>query len=257
VSVAQPGNSGATTYVYEGNAVTVTDPAGKWKKYSTDALGDLVQVTEPDPALGNVQANYTYNLRNQLTQVSMPRGAATQTRTFNFDLTTGRLTSATNPENGTVSYVYNTDGSVASRTDAKGQRNEYTYDSFGRVTRKRGYQCSGCSVSSTVDFVYDSSMNAWGRLTSFTSNGPSGSVSQWFIYTPAGLVTNKSQSGLGSVLYSYDSEGRTVSTQYPFGGPTFTYTYDQMGRPIGLRDNQETPVDWVKDVAYNAAGQIT
>jgi YD repeat-containing protein len=28
-------------------------------------------------------------------------------------------------------------------------------------------------------------------------------------------------------------------------------------RPIKLTDNQATPVDWVKDVAYNAAGQIT
>ena len=33
----------------------------------------------------------------------MPRGAVTQYRSFNYDLTTGRLTSATNPENGTVS----------------------------------------------------------------------------------------------------------------------------------------------------------
>ena len=115
VSVAQPGNSGTTSYVYEGNAVTVTDPAGKWKKYSTDSLGNLVQVTEPDPALGNVQTDYTYNLRDQLTLVSMPRGAATQTRTFNYDLATGRLSSATNPENGTVSYVYNADGTLASQ----------------------------------------------------------------------------------------------------------------------------------------------
>ena len=119
VSVAQPGNSGTTTYVYEGNAVTVTSPSGKWKKYVTDALGSLVQVTEPDPALGNVQTNYTYNLRGQLTLVSMPRNGTTQTRTFVYDLPTGRLTSATNPESGPVSYTYNADGSVATKTDAK------------------------------------------------------------------------------------------------------------------------------------------
>jgi len=75
VSVAQPGNTGTTTYVYEGDTVTVTNPAGKWKKYTTDALGNLVQVTEPDPALGNVQTNYTYNARDQLTLVSMPAAA--------------------------------------------------------------------------------------------------------------------------------------------------------------------------------------
>ena len=33
----------------------------------------------------------------------MPRGANTQTRDFVYDSTTQRLSSATNPENGTVS----------------------------------------------------------------------------------------------------------------------------------------------------------
>ena len=40
----------------------------------------------------------------------MRRDGNTQTRTFNCDLPTGRLTSATNPENGTVSYYYNVEG---------------------------------------------------------------------------------------------------------------------------------------------------
>jgi hypothetical protein len=41
VSITLPGNSGMTTYVYEGNTVKITDPAGKWKKYTTDAMGNL------------------------------------------------------------------------------------------------------------------------------------------------------------------------------------------------------------------------
>jgi hypothetical protein len=40
-------------------------------------------------------------------------------------------------------------------------------------------------------------------------------------------------------------------------GPTFTYTFDSMGRPNKLTDNQATPVDWAKDVLYNFAGQVT
>jgi len=41
-----------TRYAYQGNSTTVTDPAGKWKTYTTDAFGNLTVVTEPRPGGG-------------------------------------------------------------------------------------------------------------------------------------------------------------------------------------------------------------
>jgi YD repeat-containing protein len=116
--VSLPGGTGSTTYVYQGNTTTVTDPAGKWKKFSADAMGNLTLVTEPNPAGGaNFDTNYTYDMLNHFTQLSMTRSSTTQTRTFVYDPTTRRLTSATHPESGTVSYTYNSDGTVATRID--------------------------------------------------------------------------------------------------------------------------------------------
>jgi RHS repeat-associated protein len=40
-------------------------------------------------------------------------------------------------------------------------------------------------------------------------------------------------------------------------GGTLTYAYDAMGRPEKLTDDQATPIDWVKEVLYGAAGQMT
>jgi YD repeat-containing protein len=74
------------------------DPAGKWKQYFSDSFGNLVAVLEPDPAANPL---------------------VTQTRTFPYDPATQRLVSATNPENGTVQYTYNADGTLATKTDAK------------------------------------------------------------------------------------------------------------------------------------------
>jgi YD repeat-containing protein len=55
----------------------------------------------------------------------MPRSTGTQTRTFTWS---GQdLASATNPENGTVTYTYDGAHHVTSRTDAKGQQTQYTY----------------------------------------------------------------------------------------------------------------------------------
>ncbi len=146
-----------TSYLYQGNTTTITDPAGKWKTYTSDAMGNLIQVTEPAPGSGTYQTSYTYNLLNKLTGVSMPRGGVTQTRTFNYSLTTGWLTSATNPETGTVSYTYNADGSLASKTDAKGQPTTYTYDSYGRLTQASTNNQYGQAIpDSSYTYYYDS-----------------------------------------------------------------------------------------------------
>jgi YD repeat-containing protein len=107
---------------------------------------------------------------NHLIAVSMPRNGYTQTRTFNYNVNgtvvTAFLQSATNPETGTVSYTYNSNNTLASKTDAKNQNFTYAYDTYNRLTT--------ISVNSTLlrTFIYDTntldntgfSQNTLGRL---------------------------------------------------------------------------------------------
>src|SRR5580704_10239190 len=95
-------------------------------------MGNLVTVAEPDPSLGTDTTSYTYNAANQLLTVSMPRSTGTQTRSFQW--TGSDMTSATNPENGTVTYTYDGAHRVKSRRDAKGQKTLYTFDTCERKT---------------------------------------------------------------------------------------------------------------------------
>ncbi len=126
IAVTEADGTSTTNYSYGANTVQVTDPAGKWKNFTMDAFGNLTSVREPDPLnqpTGTLTTSYAYDMLNHLTTVSMPRATGTQTRTFNY--TTGTtvgtlLLSATNPENGTVTYAYNTDKTLATKTDAKG-----------------------------------------------------------------------------------------------------------------------------------------
>src|SRR6266480_5309391 len=162
LSVTAPDGS-VTGYSYAGNQTTVTDPAGKWKISISDAMGNLTQVQEPNPAGGaNLVTNYSYNGANQLVQVLMPRSNGTQTRSFTWSGTD--LASATNPENGTVSYTYDGAHHVTTRTDAKAQQTRYSYDAYARLKEVQYYTSQVINgivyyteqTSQQVNYYYDS-----------------------------------------------------------------------------------------------------
>ena len=253
-SIAHPGGDGTTTYLYEGETVKWTDPAGKWKKYTSDALGNLVTVNEPRPGGGaDYVTSYTYNLHNQLTQVSMPRPTGTQTRTLTYDLPTGRLMSAQNPENGTVSYTYNSDGTMATKTDANGNRFEFSYDAYKRVTQSRrivhdAYSQFMEDICQRVDYYYDTNpldgsftQNGWGRLTAVAWKGGRNSNMLGVSPCTVGVGTSFAE------MYSYGSSGLPVKNRLRMYRPLYewqqpqtadleaSYTYDGEGKMLSMK----------------------
>ena len=180
LSVLLPDGSSHTTYAYQGNTVTVTDPAGAWKTYTSDAFGRLKTVQEPNPAGGSFYTTYTYDLLDHLIGVSMTRPSGTQTRTFNYiDPATSKpgtlLRSATNPENGTVTYTYDSSMRLSTVTDAMNQRKVMTYDSLSRVTQVQRYFYSGGAYvedpNKRTNFYYDSNPFGTSQNTSRASGG--------------------------------------------------------------------------------------
>jgi YD repeat-containing protein len=242
--------------------------AGRWKTLVTDALGNLVQVTEPNPAGGsNFVTTYTYDVLGHVLIVNMPRPTGTQTRSFTYS--GNYLTSATNPENGTVNYTYNSFYKVATRTDAKNQQVQYSYDSYARLTEvQRGAVSSGQFTADSCqqeNHYYDSnpfnsnySQYALGRLTAVQYYGGEGyanrgpgfcdtTYQELYSYSVAGGVTGKQlqltrtfptgYDGEGTptpataalaATFAYDNEGRMTSEQYPLSGPNMAFTSGNM-----------------------------
>ena len=270
-----PDGSSTTSYSYAGNTVTITDPAGNWKQYVTDAFGELAQVIEASPnpsAEPNHVTNYTYDILGHLIQVQMPRTIngqiVTQTRSWTYSSTTQLLSSVTQPETRTVAFTYNGDGTLATKTDAKSQQTQYTYDVYGELTQiARGTVSGGTfteNASQRVNYTYGqqgASNNAAGRPQTITYAGPDGlGITESYQYTPAGDVLNKSLTLGGSALsttYGYDSEGRVTTIQYPYttGSPTtYTYGFDSMGRLNTMTDQNSNQL--VSGVVYNQADQL-
>ncbi len=186
----------------------------------SDGLGRLVRVDEPTgspPALGatgspNQATTYGYNALDNLTRVTQ----GSQTRTFAYD-SLSRLTSASNPESGTVAYTYDNNGNLTQRTDARGVVTAYTYDRLDRLTRRSySYTGSDTAVSlgtTQVDYAYDSCRSySRGRLCSVTAKKGATDVSR-------------------TAYNRYDALGRVLESTQTTGGSSYTmaYAYDRAG----------------------------
>lgn len=211
--------TGKITMLYDANAATAIDQAGKQTKRVTDALGRATIVIE-DPTQGglNYETSYDYDSLGNLSHVYQ----GSQTRTFGYD-SLSRLRSALNPENGTTSYTYDDNGNLSTRTDARPVTATYTYDALNRP-HIRSYSDS----TPTVTNAYDTLINGKGRLTSISSNVSSYSFSE---YDTMGRVKGATQT-LGaqsySMSYAYNLAGNIDSTTYP-SGRKVTNSYDNSG----------------------------
>jgi RHS repeat-associated protein len=200
--------------------------------------------------------------------------------------TEGRLTSVTQPENGTVTYTYHADGTVATKVDAKNQKVVYTYDAYKRVTMVKRYPVSAGAEDECqrAEYFYDTnpfdggfSQSAWGRLTArrYFRCLPEYKMTlvDMYSYTSGGLVTKKrlrlsrpadyNPGGPESSFdltaeYSYGAGGRITSMKYPVwgesSGPTLNYSYDGAGRLSGLTETGGATL--VSGVAYSHRGQL-
>jgi RHS repeat-associated protein len=132
----------STTLTGVGTCSQTTSQTGYWTKYTYDALGHLLTVTQ------NAQAS----------------SGSRQSRTYTYDLL-ARVTSESNPETGSTTYTYDSvspcadgnnysyPGNLVERTDNAGNSTCYAYDSLNRLV-----QAGNTAVSNTIlkKFVYDS-----------------------------------------------------------------------------------------------------
>ncbi len=180
----------------------------------------------------------------------------TQTRTFTY--LRAYMVSAKNPENGTVEYGYNADGTLATKQDMKGQAAgyflQYVYDYYGRVTTVQTMPGtpSNWYGSPTVlrTYTYDVnnadgsySQNALGRLTTAGYNVPSAStaydsnghaiaftndlVTEMYSYSIAGQVAGKR---LRVARNGLNSGGSPVTISADLNG---TWSYNNEGHLTG------------------------
>jgi YD repeat-containing protein len=207
-----------------------------WTKYSYDALGNVVSVTQNAQATGNQQTrSYAYDGLNRLTSETNPES---DTTSYTYDSATGTTCSSSSP------------GNLIKRVDANGNWTCYNYDTLHRVTDV------GNNIQSATNackrFRYDSSSNGVigipsgvtvsnvaGRLVEAETDGCTVPITpvtdEWFSYTARGEISDEYQSSPNSSGYyhenlTYWENGVTRQISLLATLPTFTFAVDGEGR---------------------------
>jgi RHS repeat-associated protein len=283
-SVTEPDGSVVGTS-YSANQTTVTDEAGKQRQTQVDGLGRLTAVWEaPNTSGYNFETDYQYDsLGNLICAVQKGTdmnpftkcASAPSTwrpRSFAYD-SLSRLTSATNPESGTITYVYDFNSNLLTRVAPKeGQTgtalttHNYTYDVLNRLVKESHLNPNG----ETEEYAYDgvaltagcgqspptiTSTNAIGRRSAMCGTR---SGSGWS-FDPMGRPLLESTRNLGStqkvlnVNYTYNLDGSLKTLTYP-SGDVVTYTVGAAGRTTQVADST---YNFVTAASYAPPGLLT
>ncbi len=219
---AQADGTSNQMWSYTGNIVDFYDETRRHWQRTSDALGRLTKVLEPDGSLviGNsptLETDYQFDALNNLKQVDQwggPNGSSgDRRRIFSYD-SLSRLLSAFNPETGTVGYSYDANGNLNTKTDARNTTTTYSYDALNRMTGK-------LATGINYTYGYDSAgSNGIGRLWYTRINADE---SETYGYDAMGRMTSSAEwlpdnTNVASTMsVAYDLAGNVTSLTYPDG----------------------------------------
>jgi len=231
--------------VKTGTWVDSTDENGNRWQRTSDSLGRLTEVFEPSGATQSpsMETDYIYDALNDLLSVKQCGALCTSPapngpigRSFSYD-SLSRLTSAFNPETGSVGYIYDANGNVLSKTDARSITTSYSYDVLNRVLSKTYSSNNNGTAISCYQYDLSSVTNGIGLLTNaWTQPNNTSCTGSTPNYAPVAgsYLTLKS-------FLAYDPMGRPTSAQQQ--------------QCIGSRCSAPTP--YSLSMAYDLAGNMT
>jgi RHS repeat-associated protein len=222
-TVMLPG-SVTRSYAYKTNGpidtITVTGPGGQLGQYAY-AYDDVLNVdtlTTPDGV-----HDYGYDGLNRLTSAAHPTGLGLTNESYAYDQV-GNREDAGNPSlyaydgnhritnsPASLTYIFDTDGSVATRSDGA----TYTHDYRSRLTQF-------VKGATTATYLYD----ALGRRIRKTVNG----TITWFLWDGARLFAEFNGSGARTQRYAYLGSD-FAPTQVQDGNGTFYVHADHLDTP--------------------------
>lgn len=248
----------ARTYDNNGNVLTSKDWNGSITAYAYDLTRNLE--TSRTEASGTASARTTTTSWHPTMRLPVKIATPLRMTTLAYDIAGNLLSKsiqATTDINGAQglgaavagavrnwSYTYNDVGQPLTVTGPLNDTTNLSYDSQGNLA----------SVTNAAGHVISySNYDANGRVGKITD--PNGLVTD-LSYTPRGWLSTSSSGG-ESTSYEYDGVGQMTKATMP-GGSTLIYTYDPAHRLTGITDSNGNSITYTLDLVGNRiAEQVT
>jgi RHS repeat-associated protein len=259
------------TYDLSGNLLSMqsSNANGINISYTYDDLNRLETVI--DGRLTNGTTNYTYDPVGNLKTDLLPNGVMSD---YTYNLT-NRLTNLSVAKQGTAlaSYAYTLDktGRRLSATELGGRTTNYTYDAVYKLTREAITGNQNPANNGTVDYTYDAVGNRLSRISNIAAI-----LSKTSTYDDNDRLTSELYDANGNARsvdgrsYTYDFENRLKSAGGPVnmvydgdgnlaaktvGGVTTRYLIDDLN-PTGYAQVIEELVDGMVQKQYTYGNAI-
>ena len=259
---SQSGHGWRYAYGANGTLTSETDPLGNVTNYTYDVYGNRLTETMPNGAV----YTYTYDVMNRVTGSAFKETASsaavnltamgyailtngqttvTETKYLNsseesvtkttYDYS-GRVVRTDLPDGSVVTRTYNSNGTLATSTDGRGNTAYYAYDGLNRQTGQ--WTPVGTSTYAYNGMTYDKAGRVKTRVQSkdLVSNSTiptSNLVTTTYMYNANGKVTEESVNSGAKTTYTYDDNGNITEKRFYTNSSSYTretYTYNSMNR---------------------------
>lgn len=236
------GHSRSLQYSPNDDVTVLMDQLGNTTQFQFDANNNITSTTEATGA----KDSFTYQDGSHLFYPTGSTNAQGSSLAYTYD-TPGNVTSVKNVTSvgggETTTYIYNSNGTVASMTDGNGNTTSYSYDSTGNLI-----QVTPPSPLGTTQLQHDgisrttSMTDGNGQVTSYTYDvldriikityADGTTIS--YVRDAAGNVTSFTDT-TGTTTFQYDADNRITQKKLP-NGTILSYSYDAVGNATSFTD---------------------
>ena len=215
-----------------------TNTAGRTTGYQYDKDDRLTQVTSSTGASNT----FTYDGNNNLTQVA---SGGQRINTYAYDKADQLIEAKVGLDKvaSKTSYAYDSVGNITEITNGNGKKTRYSYDELSNVVEKVS------ALGDKTAYTYD----ADNRLKEVKQPNTK-SIKYDYNKLDQLLKVDHSEKSDGSVLYTYDADGRRIAMS-DLTGKT-DYTYNDAGEITGVRQGDGSIIKYAYD-NYGNIKQLT